>query len=242
MIRARRNVLETILVLLLANAAAAQAPRDFAPPSVGSGPETYGTSAMAVQTIHGFAFRAFESGLQYDDCCYHWYGGGFGASLSLPAGAVIDHIDLEACDAEVQLVMDVTAQLVICASNGVCTGDPNAAFTVGAPGCVRVASSPIGVVVDNDANSYLIQVNAASPLTKFRAVRVYYRLQVSPAPGTATFTDVPVGHPFHRFVEALAASGVTAGCGGGLYCVDNPISRGEMAVFLSVALGLHFAP
>jgi hypothetical protein len=48
-------------------------------------------------------------------------------------------------------------------------------------------------------------------------VRVYYQLQVSPAPAVATFNDVPTGHPFFRFVEALAASGITAGCGGGNY-------------------------
>jgi hypothetical protein len=49
-----------------------------------------------------------------------------------------------------------------------------------------------------------------------------------------------VSHPYHRFIEALAAAGISGGCGGGLYCVDNPITRGEMAVFLAAALGLHF--
>ncbi|HEX4439809.1 MAG TPA: S-layer homology domain-containing protein, partial [Thermoanaerobaculia bacterium] len=71
-------------------------------------------------------------------------------------------------------------------------------------------------------------------------VRVYYHLQVSPAPGTATFNDVPTNHPFFQFVEALAASGITAGCGGGNFCPDAPLTRGQMAVFLSKALGLHW--
>jgi hypothetical protein len=65
---------------------------------------------------------------------------------------------------------------------------------------------------------------------------------VSPAPAAATFSDVPNSHPFFQFVEALVAAGITAGCGGGQYCVNNPITRGEMAVFLGKALGLHFAP
>jgi hypothetical protein len=38
------------------------------------------------------------------------------------------------------------------------------------------------------------------------------------------------------------ASGITAGCGGGNYCPDAPLTRGQMAVFLSKGLGLHFAP
>jgi hypothetical protein len=42
----------------------------------------------------------------------------------------------------------------------------------------------------------------------------------------------------------LAASGITAGCSTAppLYCPDDPLTRGQMAVFLSKALGLHFAP
>ena len=37
--------------------------------------------------------------------------------------------------------------------------------------------------------------------------------QVSPAPAAASFGDVPPSHPFFQFIEALTASGITAGCG-----------------------------
>ena len=47
-------------------------------------------------------------------------------------------------------------------------------------------------------------------------------------------------HPFFRFIEAFAAAGITGGCGAGSYCPAAPVSRGEMAVFISVALGLSF--
>jgi len=67
-----------------------------------------------------------------------------------------------------------------------------------------------------------------------------YKLQVSPAPATATFGDVPTDHPFFQFIEALAKSGITGGCGNGNYCPDNPVTRGQMAVFLAKALGLQF--
>jgi hypothetical protein len=53
---------------------------------------------------------------------------------------------------------------------------------------------------------------------------------------------VPTSHAQFRFVEALAASGITGGCGGGDFCPNNPVTRGQMAVFLATALGLHYAP
>ena len=55
----------------------------------------------------------------------------------------------------------------------------------------------------------------------------------------------PVYAGIYQFIVVamiLAASGITAGCGGGNYCPDAPLTRGQMAVFLSRALGLHWAP
>lgn len=72
------------------------------------------------------------------------------------------------------------------------------------------------------------------------AVRIYWHRQVSPAPALATFNDVPTTHPFFQYIEALAASGITGGCGGGNYCPDNPLTRGQMAVFMAKALGLNW--
>ncbi len=74
------------------------------------------------------------------------------------------------------------------------------------------------------------------------AVVLRWQRQVSPAPATATFSDVPTTHPYFRFVEALATAGITGGCGGGLYCPNNPVTRGQMAVFLASALGLYWHP
>ena len=75
----------------------------------------------------------------------------------------------------------------------------------------------------------------------FGGVRVIWRRQVSPSPSSPTFGDVPADHAFFQFVEALATSEVTGGCGGGNFCPDNPLTRGQMAVFLSKALGLHWS-
>ena len=49
---------------------------------------------------------------------------------------------------------------------------------------------------------------------------------------TPAFADVPCSSPFAPWVNELVARGVTAGCGGGLYCPTNPTTREQMAVFL----------
>jgi hypothetical protein len=53
-----------------------------------------------------------------------------------------------------------------------------------------------------------------------------------------TFTDVPCSSPFARWIEELVARGITAGCGGGLYCPLQAVSRGQMAVLLTATFGL----
>jgi hypothetical protein len=72
-------------------------------------------------------------------------------------------------------------------------------------------------------------------------VLVTWRRQVSPAPDSPTFDDVPANDGAFAQIEALAASGVTAGCGGPNYCPNAPLTRRQMAVYLAKALGLHWA-
>jgi hypothetical protein len=55
---------------------------------------------------------------------------------------------------------------------------------------------------------------------------------------TATFTDVPCSSPFARWIYELVRRNITAGCGGGGYCPGTIVTRFQMAVFLTVALGL----
>lgn len=80
----------------------------------------------------------------------------------------------------------------------------------------------------------------AGPDQKIHMARLVWERQLGPAPGSATFSDVPTGHAFFQHVEALADAGITAGCGGGNYCPNDPVTRGQMAVFLAKALGLHW--
>jgi hypothetical protein len=60
---------------------------------------------------------------------------------------------------------------------------------------------------------------------------------------TAPFPDVPCSSPFASWVQELVARGITAGCGGGLYCPTSPVTREQMAVFLlKTRLGAGFTP
>ncbi len=57
-------------------------------------------------------------------------------------------------------------------------------------------------------------------------------------PVTPTFSDVPTTHPLFAEIETAARIGMTAGCGGGRFCPDDPASRATAAIFAARALGL----
>jgi hypothetical protein len=208
-------------------------------------------ASQVAHTIQAFGFATFDDETSYTTTinggriCTEIAGTScfFEAALFLPAGALIEAIEGEFCDSDA--AANVTATLFKAPVGGPVESLATATTSLaGTPGCV-FPFAPLAVpeTVDNFGASYFVQVRSgASNMVQFNSVRILYRLQVSPAPAVATFSDVPTGHPYFRFVEALVASGITAGCGGGLYCVNASITRGEMAVFLAVALGLHFAP
>ena len=60
-----------------------------------------------------------------------------------------------------------------------------------------------------------------------------------PPPCTGFFYDVPCPFQYADWIEQLVAEGITAGCGYQFYCPENPITRGQMAVFLVKTFGLH---
>jgi hypothetical protein len=62
---------------------------------------------------------------------------------------------------------------------------------------------------------------------------------VPPACTGAVFADVPcAGGIFDPWIEELAGRAITGGCGGGNYCPANPVTRAQMAIFLTKAFGL----
>jgi hypothetical protein len=214
--------------------------------------EEFGTATDSVVTVTSGDFyffagteAAFNLATGVRSCGAVGPGGfcGWTAGVHLPTGAQIRGVEISACDgdpiAEVRFNL-LRAPKVPGGTSFVVpftgTGGP------ATPSCSTFTYTlPAPVTVDNDAFGYFLVFNS-TPGTNvsWNQYRVRYRLQVSPAPATATFGDVPVGSPLHRFVEALAASGITGGCGGGNYCPNSPLTRGQMAVFLATALGLHF--
>jgi hypothetical protein len=59
--------------------------------------------------------------------------------------------------------------------------------------------------------------------------------------GEASFADV-ADSVFSADIAALAASGITKGCTADRFCPDDPVTRGQMAAFLTRALGLDPGP
>ncbi len=54
--------------------------------------------------------------------------------------------------------------------------------------------------------------------------------------GTSVFADVPPDDAGCRHVHAIAASGITAGCGSDAYCPSGLVTRWQMAVFMARAM------
>lgn len=170
---------------------------------------------------------------------YPW----FDAAVLLPGGAHVYHVAFEVYDGDA--TGDVRGFFGV--SNGAPAGSgtlfSTGASTSGSPGWVYLSES-VDFTVDNLSNTYLVEVNAGGevtvPAVSFRRALIYYTLQVSAPPATPTFLDVPTDHPFFQYIEALSASGITGGCGSGNFCPGAPLTRGQMAVFLSKALGLYW--
>jgi len=64
-----------------------------------------------------------------------------------------------------------------------------------------------------------------------------------PTPASQRFADVPSANQFYKFIDEMAARGVTQGCGSDsnhnlLYCPQAAVTRGQMAAILARAFGL----
>jgi uncharacterized protein (DUF1800 family) len=64
-------------------------------------------------------------------------------------------------------------------------------------------------------------------------LKIYHGTGYAPPPASGVFSDVPVSMPLAPWIEEMARLSITSGCGPGLYCPSNPVTRGQMAVFLA---------
>jgi S-layer homology domain len=221
-----------------------------------SEPRTFGPTSAVSHTVPAFSFTEFALTNNNTSQAYNSdinTGARFCtlincrllAPVQLPAGAHVTRIEVDGCDTNPGANFSVVLRRSQLHEGG--TTQLASADSAGNPGCVFVIGDlATPETIDNRNNTYFLDyidggTNDAS--LRFTAVRIFYTLQVSPAPATATFGDVPTSHPFFQFIEALVRSGITVGCGDGSdYCPDDPLTRGQMAVFMSKGLGLHFAP
>jgi len=251
-----RIVLTVFLGASLASGLAQAAPRrsDASPtPAAPKRPDTFGVDAYTVTALSDLSFTAFDdtTTVHADPGDYFRYttgvdGGSFVTGAVIPAGAVIDYIGLGACD-PVGGSFSVSVYEVDVAGNlNQIALFPSSQHTPSPCSIDYNATALDHQILYNAFETIQIQViqQPTAPTdgsARFSGVEIWWHRSISPAPAVATFNDVPTGHPFFQYIEALAASGITGGCGNGNYCPDAPLTRGQMAVFLSKALGLHFS-
>jgi len=167
----------------------------------------------------------------------------FTAIAHVPSGAVVAGLELDYCDNDP--LYDVELFLLRCHYLGTDCVLLSNLTSAGAPtGCHPLIADLTGepYTMDNNVDELLLVATLFGGTNKTQVLGAYigYKLQIGPAPATPTFGDVPATHVYFRAIEALAASGITGGCGNGNYCPNQNVTRGEMAAFLARALGLHF--
>lgn len=224
-------------------------------------PDQFGTQCCQVLQIPAAAFTPISgavptnSGSSDDPYVYvSAYGTSFydlWAPVTLPTGAALDYVDLFYYDAD-SSVLPITARLVRFYGGGL-SGPPGSEVvaTVASTGdtgfgySVSAASGTIQneVVFNPDGGQYVFQVTFPSTdgTASFKGIDIWWHRQVSPAPVTQSFLDVPPSDFGFQFIEAMKASGITGGCGDGTnYCPTDPVTRRQMAIFIAKALGLYW--
>jgi hypothetical protein len=173
-------------------------------------------------------------------------GADFQATPHIPGGALLTYLEFDFCDSDPNdtLALDLSD----CDYLGICVYPPLAHIqtplnTSACGAYLWTDLTPLNYTVNNTSRRLMIDVYTGSGTgaKTFYGAVIGYKLQVSQPPGQPTFNDVPANDFGYQYVEALAASGITGGCGGGAYCPDSPVTRRQMAIFLAKALGLSWS-
>jgi hypothetical protein len=204
---------------------------------------TYGLSSPTVLALNPYAFEPWTYTYNVSASGNNrWCDGSdciLTASVNLPSGASVVSIELDSNDTGGSSITawfgECPIQLGGCNVMGSVTTATSSGYTL-----ISSSVTP-AATIDNYNNSYIVEVNLpATSSYQLAGVRLFYYLQISPAPGFATYPDVGTGHWAHQYVEALAASGITQGFPDGTFRPDAAVTRAQMATFLSRALGLHW--
>jgi len=209
-----------------------------------------------VLVIGATAFSAGPSSLDADgySLCYGLQGCVEWAPLVLPEGAEVLQLCLFSDDRNVVSPTRAHLRATKLVQAGAGGPDdviiPNTTIET-TPGaglasyCTGPLTDTIQSVVDLDGDgipdpvAYYLGVELDEQ-GRYGGMTVTWKRQVSPPPAVPTFGDVPPSDGAFQHIEALVASGITAGCGGGNYCPGATLTRRQMAVFLAKALGLYW--
>jgi hypothetical protein len=238
-------IAEGFLVALLAASLSAQEAAPARVATTRQAPNTFGVDAYSVTTVSATAFLPKYSTDEYGTSGSLGSDGAlntledFYSSLDLPAGVLVDYIGLNSfTDTDFALGVALYERY---ADGSIHTVGTFSSTTHG--WATDYNASPFGWPHTNGSGRALILNVELAPspnLEYFGFVEVWWRRMVSPAPGSPTFADVLPSDPGFQYIEALAASGITGGCGGGNYCPNANLTRRQMAIFLAKALGLHW--
>jgi hypothetical protein len=134
---------------------------------------------------------------------------------------------------------DSSANVPMAGTASAFSGPPGATYTVG-DATADYGSIPAGQGRNCSASGDCYGVTVSAPAV--RPARHWdARLQEALTVGVPktwklhigeSFPDVPADNLFYKSIETLFHNGVTAGCFGGGYCPEDPVTRAQMAVFL----------
>jgi len=216
--------------------------------------KTYGTSQDSLYHVPVTEFAPRDTSTTYADYVFantlaRTTGGCLGQCLEavprLPNGALLTKIEAYFCNTDSNPSDVLGVHLYKSWYDGTNMTEMGAVYSASSNGCGEdkvedLTSLNYQVNYWDNQLILIVETHTTNGTQALAGVNLYYRLEVSPAPPTSDFGDVPTSSPQFQFIEALYASGITAGCGGGNFCPNANVTRGQMAVFLAKALGLQW--
>ncbi len=219
--------------------------------------DTFGSS-FSYQRVGFSSFSPMDSTMTYSDLNFtspvlsryptNANGSGiFVAVPQLPSGALVSGVEFDWCDTSA--ASDLQFQVLSSGYTGESINVLGSTASSGSSGCgFTTVTLGTPFTISNDGTQFILQATAPTHdgTTSISGAVVRYVLQVSPAPGSPSFNDVPTSDQGYQYIQALLASGITGGCGANppfpppVYCPDSFVTRRQMAIFIAKALGLQW--
>jgi hypothetical protein len=91
----------------------------------------------------------------------------------------------------------------------------------------------LGIAQPCGTNLYCPSTPVTRGVMAILIIRARYDAPTPPnSPSNPFFTDVPSSRPDFTYIQKMKQIGITSGCSPTTYCPDDPVTRGEMAVFI----------